>query len=864
MIVVLLLVAFALRVFRLGAQSFWADEGYGLYLASESLPDLGRDILVDLNHVPLYFFALHAWIRLAGDGEFAVRYFSLAGGILTVVLTYRLGRVLFGRLVALVAAAVATVAPFQVYYSQEARMHIWTTAICLLAANALVWALDRPGDWRRWALFSVAGAVGLYTFYYAGFVLAGLSTAGGLVLLRRRDWSAFGLLAAANGAILFAFSPWAALAASRLAEQAQHKGKDFVTYDLSGFLNLNWKTFIAGVTAEPDRLAWPIWPVVLALLLGLLAHGRYRLLAPLYLAVPLAGVFLVNLRFPHFLPRYLLLATPPFYLLIAAGLALPLVRRGRWATLATPAALAAAAVVLVTSGQSLANNYFDPAYFRDDYRGVARTIAAGAQPDDVIVLNAPWQIYNFPYYYRGDLATVGLPHEDPLDPAITEPKLRTLIAAHPGVWLVLYGNASMDPTSYVETWLDEHAYKVDDTWYGTIRLARYVTAVAPNSQPAILVRRDYPGGLSLLGYELAGLPVAGEALAVRLFWQPRERPDAPYRASLRILDSSGRIWAQADSPPLEGAIPTDDWRAGERYRDPRLLALPAGLPPGRYDLAVVVYGERGEVVAAGGRVVGTIEVRRDERTDRPPPALSRPAGGRASDTVDVLGAILPDEPTRTGQPLDGLLVVRGRREDAASLTLEALRANEAVATSTIDLPALRPGELRLVQFSLPIGRSLNEGVYRLAVTGPAGSASLGDLDVREPPRRFDLPGGFDRVDRPAGGGISLAAVSPVRIADGIASIQLAWRADAEPAEDLVAFLHLVDASDRIVAQADRLPGGLPTTGWVRGEIVVDKIGLDISKLPPGEYRLWTGLYRRDGQRVGPGDGRLPAGSFRLP
>ena len=41
----------------------------------------------------------------------------------------------------LAAAALTTIAPFQVYYSQEARMHIWTTALGLLLANALVWYL---------------------------------------------------------------------------------------------------------------------------------------------------------------------------------------------------------------------------------------------------------------------------------------------------------------------------------------------------------------------------------------------------------------------------------------------------------------------------------------------------------------------------------------------------------------------------------------------------------------------------------------------------------------------------------------------------------------------------------------------------
>jgi hypothetical protein len=867
-IIVLLLLAFALRVFRLGVQSFWADEGYGLYLASASLPDLTRDIFVDLNHVPLYFFALHFWIRLVGDSELAVRYFSLIGGVLTVVLTFRIGRSLLGRAVGIVAAALAAVAPFHVYYSQEARMHIWTTALCLLAANALVWALDRPAAWRRWALFAAAGVLGLYTFYYAGFALAGLSLAGGVALLLRRDWRGFVRLGVANAAVLLAFAPWAALVAVRLAEQAQHKGKDFVTYAAPDFLNLNWKTFVAGVTAEPERLAWPIWPVALALLLGAVAlrRSRYRLILPLYLVVPLLGVFLVNLRYPHFLPRYLLLATPAFYLLLAGGLVLPL----RWprpaAVVAAPLAVAGGVVFLLTAGQSLANAYFNSAYFRDDYRGVAQTITVTAQPDDAIVLNAPWQIYNFPYYYKGGLPLVGLPYEDPLDPAITEPKLRALVAQHAGIWLVLYGNASMDPTSFVEGWLDEHAYKVGDAWYGTVRLVRYITPPPAGARPAVEVRRDYPGGLRLLGYDVAGPPPrSGEPLAVRLFWEASVRPDAAYRASVRVLDEAGRLWAQADGLPLEGAVTTDLWRPGIVYRDPRILALPVGLPPGRYQLAVVVYSERGEMPPRGGTIVGAFDVAPDARPDRPAPAVDRRASGGIGSAAEVIGVALDSERVQSGQPLSGRLLVRGASGGAVEARL-VLQAGDETVETPIVVPDLPRGEYRLLPFTLPPGRWQVGGTGRgeLALVAAAGTASLGAVDLVDRPRRTEVPPDVARLDLDAGERVRLVGAKTTREGNRL-RVRLVWQAVGEPTRDLVAFLHLVEASDQIVAQVDAPPGGpIPTTGWRRGEVVVDDRELAVGGLPPGDYQLWTGLYTREGIRVGPGDGRLAVGVVRLP
>lgn len=872
MIVLFLLIAFALRVFRLGAQSLWADEGYGVYLASESLSNLSRDMLVDLNHVPVYFFTVHFWIQVAGNSEFSVRYLSLAAGVLTVALTYRLGLNLFGsKAVALTAAGISTVAPFQVYYSQEARMHIWTAAICLVAANAVVLALNRPGGWKNWALFALFGTLGLYTFYYAGFVVAALSIAAAAALLARRDWHGFGRLVAANAAIALVFAPWVAMAASRLYQQAEHKSKDFVAYDFVSYFHLIWKTFLGGVTVEPDKLPWPIWPAALALVLGFvaLARSRYRLLLPLYLLLPALSVFFINIRFPHFQPRYMLLCTPPFYLLLAAGLALPFLWRKRLARLASIPAGMALLVLVATAAQSLANNYFDPAYFRDDYRGVAQTIREGAQPDDIVVLDAPWQIYNFPYYYQGPLKIEGLPYEDPLDPAITRPKLDKILSENAGIWLVLYGNASMDPTSFVEQYLDEHAYKVDDGWFGTIRLARYINPVpAGFSATAITsASRQFEGGMNLLGYQLAGGPPrSGDPLAIRLFWQVQQVPGDVFQVSLRLEDANGHVWAQTDGPPLEGALPTNQWRPGTVYRDPRLLRLPAGLPPGTYHFQVVVYSERGEADMSGQPAIGSVEIAPDIQLNRPDPPIQRPLKPGATYNVRLIGADLAETPYQPGQTVDIALLVRGVRPEPETVRLVLTgKHTEEHDGKAIQIPPLRTGELRQIPLSLLLHGSLADGSYDLWVEGAQGRVSLGQIEIKGRQRVFTLPPGGTKLDIPAGDGIEVASATLPRQLKGKTPVRIVWRATAEPKDNYVAFLHLVDGGGNIVAQVDEVPGGLPTAGWASGEFVIDDRTLTLDALPSGTYRFYTGLYSPDtGRRIGTGDGRILLGSVTVP
>jgi hypothetical protein len=67
------------------------------------------------------------------------------------------------------------------------------------------------------------------------------------------------------------------------------------------------------------------------------------------------------------------------------------------------------------------------------------------------------------------------------------------------------------------------------------------------------------------------------------------------------------------------------------------------------------------------------------------------------------------------------------------------------------------------------------------------------------------------------------------------------------------FIHLADDAGRVWAQSDSVPVNWtrPTTGWVPGEYVADTHALTLpDDLPPGEYRLWVGLYDpQTGNRV---------------
>jgi hypothetical protein len=84
-------------------------------------------------------------------------------------------------------------------------------------------------------------------------------------------------------------------------------------------------------------------------------------------------------------------------------------------------------------------------------------------------------------------------------------------------------------------------------------------------------------------------------------------------------------------------------------------------------------------------------------------------------------------------------------------------------------------------------------------------------------------------------------------------IRLWWQATVPTEADYAVFVHLLDAADNIVAQADGVPvaGRYPTSVWAPGERIVDARALRLpADLLAGEYRVLVGLYNpSDGQRL---------------
>ena len=99
---------FALRLYQLDARPFWFDENITVDLAAAP-PNYVFDTI---DRPPVYYLLLHVWTGLVGSSPFTLRFFSVWWGTLALVFFYLLARQLVDRRLSLWALLLATFSPF--------------------------------------------------------------------------------------------------------------------------------------------------------------------------------------------------------------------------------------------------------------------------------------------------------------------------------------------------------------------------------------------------------------------------------------------------------------------------------------------------------------------------------------------------------------------------------------------------------------------------------------------------------------------------------------------------------------------------------------------------------------------------------
>ncbi|MEW5957649.1 MAG: glycosyltransferase family 39 protein, partial [Chloroflexota bacterium] len=347
--------AFGLRLVRLDFQSLWWDEGHSIFVAAHPISQIPTLPAMDV-HPPLYFVLLHGWLIIAGRSEFALRYLSVVFSLLTVALLWRFAASLAHRTgqtfaPALVTSLLAALSPFYVAYAQEVRSYALITCLALASTYALWQILFRPpaAGARRPAvvIYVISTAACLYTHYFTIFLLLFQNLAW-LVWVVGGQWSVvsgqskavggqrsavkqLALWSGVQAAVLLLFTPQLWLA---LRQVTGYTNPNLSPPPLIDFISRSWQAYTVGLTLDPTPARWGMVFLLVVLLtawLSLLIQLRnfstqnFKLETQNFLfltawfVLPLAAYFIVLQRQPSFEPRYMMLVTPALFLLLGLG-----------------------------------------------------------------------------------------------------------------------------------------------------------------------------------------------------------------------------------------------------------------------------------------------------------------------------------------------------------------------------------------------------------------------------------------------------------------------------------------------------------------------------------------------------------------
>jgi mannosyltransferase len=453
-LVLLFVTCVAVRMVCLACKPFWFDEAFSVEVARLTWPNFLHLLWWREANMSLYYMLLRVWLHF-GQNPYFIRSLSVLIATLTLPAIYWLGRLLFDRRVALIAAALFTFNAYDVRYSQEGRSYSLFVLLATASSGLLVAWLAEPSRRRRRG-YIAASVLAAYSHFYALLLIAAHWLA--LKLTRRpqiaedlpgsplrRAWWTIGLLVLP----LLAFV--AKTGAGPIRWIHRPRLRDLVEFFEHLCGSDHWPLallYVAACTVAASSVRQRLWkrdP----------SRDVWRLqFLLIWFFFPIVLTALLSFARPVFLGRYMIFCLPPLLILAAAGLER---LRRRW-MLGT-----ALAVMLFFSLQGVFFVYghdFDTE--RDASESASNFILDQAKPGDAILFHiAETRIpYEFARSLRAGRDTASANFTAQLGPEILFPRhsqgldyrdftgkpapdlVRQAASGHARLWLMLMNNGT--------------------------------------------------------------------------------------------------------------------------------------------------------------------------------------------------------------------------------------------------------------------------------------------------------------------------------------------------------------------------------------------------------------------------------------
>jgi hypothetical protein len=888
----IILLAFALRLYRLDAQSIWVDEGISLHLAISSLAEIVADRAANI-HPPLYFFLLKGWVALTGVNLYTARFSSVIASLLQVPIIYAVTCRWIGRPAAQIAALLTALSPLSIVYAQEIRAYALLPLVylALLSITRTLTQESTPNRFTPWLLLGVAEVIGLHLHYTALFLVAYIAVWAILVFWRENRWADLRRWMITQLLVGLACLPWLFTVLGHWADvQAEATAGTTLAQppSLDYLLAQIWTFHLAGLANAGElvviRLLVSLILILMITLFLLRLHQPSSRRTVLSLAahwlIPLGAALLAwTVRsFSH--PRYIALYAPGLTLLAAYVIRPPShitshhaprfthhISRITHHTSRIALAISLSLVFLL----GLRAYFFDPAFAKDNVRGVARYIEETSGPNDLILIpQSDWSL-TFVYQGKSAIEMPSLADEEKL-----WADLARWTAQRRRVYVVDYRREIRDWRDAVFFALEQAGAKIAHRDFKGLSV--YTYQLDHQIEPPVLAPKGTRfDPLTLTQAWVEDRAPADTALTLALGWRLEEPINQRCALTIRLLDIDDWSLAARDVLLLDEQLrPTDDWLPGQEATTYHVLPLPPDIPPLTYTLTLGLYeqtesgphpldllDEHGipqgqwlnlanvHLIAPLGLDSNPYSV-----TGDPPPL---PQLVDLSDGLQLLGTELNRSTLGPGQSLFVTL-----RWQATRAPLPDLRPRLALVQADQELSAVEsaPALGRYPTNRWQVGETVVE--HRRLVVPPTADGRadivlnvkdqqviLGqvEIDAEEhiftpPPITYPLDVRFGQVARLIG--YDLLSQTPAEISANMPiTLTLYWQALEEAADgNYTVFTHILAADGHLVGQHDSPPAGgtRPTLGWITDEIIIDQHVMTFREPYAGPARIEVGLY----------------------
>lgn len=630
--VLILWLAFGLRLYQIDFQSIWWDEGHSIFVASHPISQIPTLPAMDV-HPPAYFVLLRLWMALTGSSEFAMRYLSTIFSLLTVALLWRFAQFVtswFAKhslIAPILASLMASLSPMYVAYGQEVRSYAMITFLAL-ASTFMLWRHLFPRhsqDMEKKRLnlllgYIVLTAACLYTHYFTVFLLLFQNGVWlvWLLLPTIRQPTAIGQRAlwwlTSQVGILLLFVPQLTLA---LQQVTSYTNPNLVPPSLAYFISRSWQAYTVGLTIDPTPAKWGMWSIAAVILVSwlLLFLSKKRAIPPStfsflvlsflllvsWLVLPLIAYYIVLQRQPSFEPRYMILITPALFLLLTVGLSqMRRIKPPSPYPISHILLFALYTIPLTIFIIGLHSYFTNSTYFKDDSAGVANWLAAETTPNDIVYVDVP-----HPFHYYAKQRDIPAP----IEYLFVDIHTAADILSHEAVgrdrlfWVTWWGSDT-DPRGIIP-FLAEKAgqplgkkdfkgYKVE--WFDLSKARQTSFSLPDVLTPTNITFGDVLrlDGVAFGGTENSTTTPISEPVWATLHFTLLKEAEVNYRVSLRLRGNDGQIVSQVDRDLLNDRhFRTSAWPLTNPALNQAInvytLPLATDTIPGSYRLEVIVY-----------------------------------------------------------------------------------------------------------------------------------------------------------------------------------------------------------------------------------------------------------------------------------